>query len=436
MTPNNTAKNISRFYLWFIPIIIASKIVRWTVMYLKLVVMSIGNGMATRMYLGMYEFKISGLSSTSSASSVAESNAGALFSSINFFNCVWVEEWEIYISVIYNIFTLIMVVDFYKRTPQAGMKENIFIYLGVAILNIFCFCLSKEPYQMLFFFLMAIAIIRGKTYQQKSILLGGALFLTILLSRKYYGLVLLYYFFLQYIVRYMFDNINFQSKHGRKKLITNVFFTSIIIGISYFFLLSYLSTSSESTYTEMMNANYRDMSRASVADSEIVPFFPKGNKLYATFDYVIKIFRLLFPVELLVKGKVKYIFFIAFQLLLVLFISRAFINRKKEESAEEDEEEEPETEEEEDEDEARQALLARDDNEEEGDDDDETDDEETPDEEDEEISREKAEDRRLTRTAALYLYLAFLLCSAAFEPDFGSWIRHQGVALPIILLIL
>ena len=432
MSPNNTAKNISRFYLWFIPIIIASKIVRWTVMYMKLVVMSIGNGMAVRMYLGMYQFKVSGLSQTSSASSVAESNAGALFSAINFFHCFWIQDWEIYLSVLFNIFTLVMVVDFYKRTPQAGLKENIFIYLGVAILNIFCFCLSKEPYQMLFFFLMAMAIIAGKTYQQKSILLGGALFMTILLSRKYYGLVFLYYFFLQYIVRYLFDNIDFQSKHGKKKLITNIFFTSIIIGVSYFFLLSYLSTSSESTYNEMMNANYRDMDRASVADSEIVPFFSKGNKLLATVDYVIKIFRLMFPVELLIKGKVKYLFFIAFQSLLAFFISRAFINRRKPEEEEEEMEE------------AEDVLATADTqvNEEEvnspqvADEEEEYEEEEEDNNEDEEIVKKREEDRRQTRTAALYLYLAFLLCSAAFEPDFGSWIRHQGVALPIILLIL
>lgn len=436
MSPNNTAKNISRFYLWFIPIIIASKIVRWTVMYLKLVVMSIGNGMAVRMYLGMYQFKVSGLSQTSSASSVAESNAGALFSAINFFNCIWIQDWEIYISVLFNIFTLIMVVDFYKRTPQAGLKENIFIYLGVAILNIFCFCLSKEPYQMLFFFLMAMAIIAGRSYQQKSILLGGALFLTILLSRKYYGLVFLYYFFLQYIVRYLFDNIDFQSKNGKKKLITNIFFTSIIIGVSYFFLLSYLSTSNESTYNEMMNANYRDMSRASVADSEIVPFFSKGNRLLATFDYVIKIFRLMFPVELLIKGKAKYLFFIAFQILLVFFISRAFINRRKKEEDEvmedDEEEEEPVLENRYVQTnfiEGTNSLQDSDDVDEEGDEDEENEDED-------EIEKEREEDRRQTRTAALYLYLAFLLCSAAFEPDFGSWIRHQGVALPIILLIL
>lgn len=433
MSPNNTDKNIQNFLYWFIPIIIAAKIVRWTVMYYKLVLMSIGNGMAARMYFGMYHFRMSVLSQTSNISSVAESNAGALFRAINYFNCVFIDEWEIYISVIYNIIALLLVRDFYKRTPQAGIKENIFVYLGVAILNIFCFCLSKEPYQMLFFILMALAIIKGKTYQQKSIFLGVALFLTVLFSRKYYGLVLLYYFFLQYIVRYFFDNINYQTKNGKKKLISNIFFTSIIIGISYFFLLSYLATSDEGTYTEMIDANYRDMNRASVADSEIVPIFPKGNRVFATFDYVIKIFRLMFPYELLIKGRIKYIFFIVFQSLLVTFIGRAFINRKKNAITDDEEEEENE-------DEKEVATLGENvsENKEEADIIEEIEEEEEKEEteEEKELRLLKEEDRRLSRTSALYLYLAFLLCSAAFEPDFGSWIRHQGVALPIILLIL
>lgn len=433
MGPNNTAKNLRNFYYWFIPIIIAAKIVRWTVMYYKLVLMSIGNGMAARMYFGMYHFRMSVLSQTSNISSVAESNAGALFRAINFFNCIFIDEWEIYISVIYNIIALLLVRDFYKRTPQAGIKENIFVYLGVAILNIFCFCLSKEPYQMLFFILMALAIIKGKTYQQKSIFLGVALFLTVLFSRKYYGLVLLYYFFLQYIVRYFFDNINYQTKNGKQKLISNIFFTSIIIGISYFFLLSYLATSDEGTYTEMIDANYRDMSRSSVADSEIVPIFPKGNRVFATVDYVIKIFRLMFPYELLIKGRIKYIFFIVFQTLLVTFIGRAFINRKKSDITDDEEDEENE-------DEKVVATLGENvsENKEEADIIEEIEEEEEKGEteEEKELRLVKEEDRRLSRTSALYLYLAFLLCSAAFEPDFGSWIRHQGVALPIILLIL
>lgn len=36
---------------------------------------------------------------------------------------------------------------------------------------------------------------------------------------------------------------------------------------------------------------------------------------------------------------------------------------------------------------------------------------------------------------ALYIYMGFLFASATFEPDFGSWVRHNAVTSPIILII-
>ena len=111
------------------------------------------------------------------------------------------------------------------------------------------------------------------------------------------------------------------------------------------------------------------------------------------------------------------------------FIGRAFINRKKNAIAEDEEEE------------GEEEVVATigenvSENEEDADYYEELEEENEETDEEKEIRLLKEEDRRLSRTSALYLYLAFLLCSAAFEPDFGSWIRHQGVALPIILLIL
>lgn len=424
MAINNTQKNISSFLIWFIPIIAASKIVRWTIMYKKLVMMSIGNGMIERMAYKTTSFKVAILSQMTNADNLAAHNTEAFFQTINFFGITTTLGWEIYISVIFNILLFFCIQDFYKRTPTAGLKENLFVYLGVAILNIFCFNLAKEPFQMLFFFLMAITIVKGKGYKQKSILLSGAILVTVLLTRKYYGLVLIYYFILQIIVRQLFDNIDYTTKNGRKKLVTNVLISGVIIAICHFFLLSFLSINNEDTYSEMMDANYRSMTRDSVADSEIVPIFSKGNPLLAAIDYGIKIFRLMFPIELLIKGKVTYIFLIAFQFLLAAFIGSAFVKRKAYEDDDEEDIEEDDEEVEEDE-------LDSDEDEEEDDEDEEEDEEE-----DNEVILARKKDRQDCRMAALYLYLAFLLCSAAFEPDFGSWIRHEGITLPVLLLIL
>ena len=40
-------------------------------------------------------------------------------------------------------------------------------------------------------------------------------------------------------------------------------------------------------------------------------------------------------------------------------------------------------------------------------------------------------DRRLTACAALWL--AFVIASGTFEPDFGSWVRHETASLPILV---
>ena len=40
-----------------------------------------------------------------------------------------------------------------------------------------------------------------------------------------------------------------------------------------------------------------------------------------------------------------------------------------------------------------------------------------------------------SRRIALFIYIAFLMGSAAFEPDFGSWIRHEAVLFPIFMII-
>ena len=409
-------KNINSLYSWYLPIVIAAKIVRWTVMFEKLVAMSIGNGMIDRMANGTYStLRVAGMEASSGAN-ICENNCGWLFDHLNVFGINTLLGWEIFITVVFNIMLISVIIDFYKSTPTAGKWENFFIYLGIAILNIFCFNLSKEPYQMLFFFLMAWGIKKGKDYKGKALWLSVAIFLTVLLARKYYALVLFYFFLINFLVRNLFENIDFNSKDGIKKLIKNSILTACLMGVAYLFVVSYFASANEEAYQGMVIANYRSTITKFVSDSEISPIFSSQNPLLMSMDYTIKIFRLLFPVELLLKGKVTYIFLIGFQFLLVYFIAQAFKRNQdlEDEDEDEDEEEAESTEEEMDEDDEDEEL----------------------DEDEKEARRRAVVERQLTRRCALYLYLAFLLCSAAFEPDFGSWIRHQGVTLPVLLLIL
>ena len=133
-------------------------------------------------------------------------------------------------------------------------------------------------------------------------------------------------------------------------------------------------------YEELIRVN----NRSGMGTSEITPVFNANGGPLFTAEYLLKMLRLLFPIELLLIGKITYLFLIVNQFLLVLFIIQAFkgMGQKRKKFGE--------------------------------------------------IQMRHASIREL----ALFTYIAFLLCSAAFEPDFGSWVRHQGVTFPIMLLIL
>lgn len=370
-----TGKNIQNYALWAIPLIIVSKIVRWTIMRPQLVNMSIGWGYVPKIqsqpFLGFEAADFWGASN--SATHVGDNT-------ISFFQMLDLgftsyPMWEVYLTIVYNILIFFCVKNFYERNPFAGWKENCFIYLNVAILNIFCLNLAKEPYQMVFFFLMALAISIPRNYRMKSMALIAVLVLTVLYSRKYFGLVLMYFLILNYLVGKLFGERQGEAEDlmpaSKTKLYGKLLLLTVLFGVLHYIFMSYLMVDNVDAYNEMVAANSRDKTPAA---SEITPFFPNSNPALLAVDYFLKVLRLMFPIELLIKLKVTYLFLLVYQWLLLGFLVRTFKNRDKVQNP--------------------------------------------------------------TRTIAMYLYIAFLLCSAAFEPDFGSWVRHQGVAFPVILLII
>ena len=40
-----------------------------------------------------------------------------------------------------------------------------------------------------------------------------------------------------------------------------------------------------------------------------------------------------------------------------------------------------------------------------------------------------------SKNVALYVYLGFLCGSATFEPDFGSWVRHEAAIAPVLFIL-
>lgn len=99
---------------------------------------------------------------------------------------------------------------------------------------------------------------------------------------------------------------------------------------------------------------------------------PTTNNFKLALEYVILMIRLLVPYEIAFKGP-KYLLFVLYQLMISFYLIKCIINYKK----------------------------------------------------NDEITN-----------YSLLLFIGFLLASVTFEPDYGSWVRHESVAFPLLLLII
>lgn len=122
---------------------------------------------------------------------------------------------------------------------------------------------------------------------------------------------------------------------------------------------------------DVFNELIRVRTRSGSANTEIVNIFGGSNLIIFAFNYILIVIRLMFPIELIFAG-VKYFPFIVYQFIITALTIKSIKN----------------------------------------------------------IST-----NLFYKNIALYLYIGFLFCSATFEPDFGSWIRHEGVLFPIFLIM-
>ena len=119
------------------------------------------------------------------------------------------------------------------------------------------------------------------------------------------------------------------------------------------------------------NELIRVRTRVGIANTQMINIFKSTNLILFTLDYLIMIIRMLFPLELIPMG-IKYWPYVGYQILISYFVLKNIKNIKE---------------------------------------------------------------NKKTQNFALYTYIAFLLGSATFEPDFGSWVRHEVAIFPILIII-
>lgn len=345
-------KNI--VYLAMLPLIFFGKIIRYTIMKQVLVDTSIGHSMLVQINNNNTPFSFL----TEEGTSAATGNATWLFHFFKIFGFATYTEYEILITIIWNILLLILLRKSYRKLTSG---QTFWLMLSIVVLNIFDFNLAKEPVQMLYFIaLFYIITTKYFSIKQKYILSIFMILFSTLTYRAYYILILFFAVELWILFKFF-------SRKGKSVRLKQVLIMLVILTFTYYILLRVCQIVSPTTFAEL----FRVRTRTSTAASDMRVIFQSNNLIIFCMDYLIMLIRMLFPIELLRLG-IKYFPYVLYQLTISLNIINAMINKKKN-----DEE----------------------------------------------------------QNLALYIYLGFLLASGTFEPDFGSWVRHEAVCFPIFLII-
>ena len=339
----------------FVLIVIVAKIVRWTVMYGNQVVCGVGHFWINDLKAGRVSFQ---LFSAEEGSSAAGGNAAYLFHLIDFFHLQTYEAWEIYTSILSNAIVLVFML---KLKRKIRIYQWVIVAATIAVLNIFSFCLAKDPIQMLYFMVIALILLTDWGYVQKSLAIYGCLYISMVTFRTYYALILVFIMAAQVVLE------------GLKRLEGGLSRFLLFVGCMTLFGGIFLAI-----VYNVLPENYQDIYAARVltrsietANSGMKNWIDTESVFTFTLNWIVVVLRLWFPLELMPMGP-KYWIYVIYQLMMTLLMFRTLAHLR----------------------ENKQSV-----------------------------------------NLALCVYLGFSLGSGLFEPDYGSWIRHEAVCFAVIFIM-
>ena len=339
----------------FVLIVIVAKIVRWTVMYGNQVVCGVGHFWINDLKAGRVSFQ---LFSAEEGASSAGGNAAYLFHLIDFFHLQTYEAWEIYTSILSNAIVLVFML---KLKRKIRIYQWVIVAATIAVLNIFSFCLAKDPIQMLYFMVIALILLTDWGYVQKSLAIYGCLYISMVTFRTYYALILVFIMAAQVVLE------------GLKRLEGGLSRFLLFVGCMTLFGGIFLAI-----VYNVLPENYQDIYAARVltrsietANSGMKNWIDTESVFTFTLNWIVVVLRLWFPLELMPMGP-KYWIYVIYQLMMTLLMFRTLAHLR----------------------ENKQSV-----------------------------------------NLALCVYLGFSLGSGLFEPDYGSWIRHEAVCFAVIFIM-
>ncbi|OUO46569.1 hypothetical protein B5F79_06505 [Olsenella sp. An285] len=359
-------------------LIILGKVVRWTVMRGTLINYSKGWGLVEPIMQGDWNWQFFGLEE------VTEGNIGQGDNVITFFKALWTtiwmklpatfEEFEIFITVTFGILFVLVLLGMRRRLP---LVEAVCICLACGVMSVYCLCLSKEPFQMVFFLLMYAVLHSDLIPERQKLYWGyGVVLLSACCFRTYYTLILVFAIACQWYLGRMRRRARPRRQLGSAPMrwtsIAQLYLLAVVV---YFAMMAVFSVANGQLYDRfqdtLLYASEASGSSNTYIENALSINEDNPNILSVTAEYALVILRLLFPVELVGNGP-KYWPYIIYQLCMTVFLLRGLRNCRTNTRA---------------------------------------------------------------QNAALIIFLGYVFASAAFEVDFGSWVRHCAVTTPVVLVL-
>ena len=213
-------------------------------------------------------------------------------------------EWGIFWAIVMNI---IFFIFFLRKYKTYTLTEYIFIYASMFILDVFVFNINKDIVQCLIILILyEITLINIKnTY--KVLLICITLFLESLVFRSYY-------IFAALTTIIVYTVFNKELAKEKKSWLKN-----FIVILLLLFLGIFISQFIDSEAYNQLLGRRDTLEEDLDANTVISDILPGDGYFNYCLNYIINLFRMLFPIELLFKG-IKYIPFFIYQIFLTINI--------------------------------------------------------------------------------------------------------------------
>lgn len=292
---------------------------------------------------------------------VGYQNTVDFYTKINIFHLTTLAQWSIVMGLVMTPIMMYLI----SKTEQMEVRECIFTLMAIGVLNIYVFSITKEMIQILYFLCIYIIIsLPIKNVPLKILMCAGVYYWESTSFRSYYIIMAAMTAFMYAIFLWI----------KKRKIITKKHIFIFVVACFFaVFILFYVSQFvSYNDYKEALNVRDGTTSTIEGAQSAIVNSIEvNGNLGIFMFDYVINAFRMMIPIELLIKSPM-YAPFVIYQFFILYYFFRTVKNIKQLDS---------------------------------------------------------------NMLVTISCFAAYFFGSVVFEPDFGSWVRHEAATFPILQLM-